>query len=268
MANVLDMMKQKVAQSGGSRKEILYFKEGTKKRIRFLQEFDTGYHFQFHSDFNTKLYDMCKDPEDHEDCPYCQSNVPLKDEFAYSVFDYDSNEVKIFKFRVTSQSPAPALIEMFEQFGTIMDRDYTIKKVGKGTGSSYVVTPLDKEKFRGKGKAYSEKEVLKILKEAYGNEALNKDDDDEDEAPKKSKKKDKKKVKKEPTLKEKYKATTWEDVKAVAIDFGMTKKEVKAFDNDIDELVEELFDSYEEDDLQEAYDNMVPFDEDDEEDEE
>lgn len=255
MANLVAMMKQKVAQSGGSRKEILFFKEGTVKRIRFLQELDEGETFKFHSDFNLKLYTLCEDPEENEDCPYCKSGIGLKDEFAWTVWDYDSNEVKIFKCRVTSQSPAPALIEMFEEFGTIMDRDYKIKKVGKGTGSSYVVTPLDKEKFRGgKAKPYTRDEMLEIFKKAY-NTDMEDDDEEVEEKPAKTKGKERSK-RRTPTLQELYEEFDWPTIKGIALDLGMTKKEIKSYDKDVESLVADLFDSYEEDDLQEIYDNL------------
>ncbi len=254
MANLVQLMKQKIAQSGGSRSKVMYFKADTVKRIRFLQELDTGEEFVFHSDFNNKIYELCKDPEDHEDCPLCQQGVNLKSEYCWSVWDYDSNEVRIFKSRVTSQSAAPALISMYDEFGTIMDRDYKIKKVGAGQSSSFTVLPLEKEKFRIKVKPFSRAEMLDILTKAYTSdqEADKEDDEVEEENPKKSKKI--KKAKK--TLKEHFlDELDYDEVKNIALDFGMTKKELKAFD-EVEDLIDELFDNYEEEDLQEAYDEL------------
>ena len=251
MANLVQLMKQKIAQSGGSRSKVLYFKPDTAKRIRFLQELDTGEEFLFHSDFNNKVYELCKDPEDHEDCPLCQQGVTLKSEYCWSVWDYDANEVRIFKSRVTSQSAAPALISMYDEFGTIMDRDYKIKKVGTGQSSSFTVLPLEKEKFRIKAKPFNRAEMLDILTKAYTTDQET-DDEVEEEKPKKSKKA--KKAKK--TLKERFLGELdYDEVKDIALDFGMTKKELKSFD-EVEDLIDELFDNYEEDDLQEAYDEL------------
>lgn len=248
MANLVQLMKQKIAQSGGSRSKVLYFKPDTAKRIRFLQELDTGEEFLFHSDFNNKVYELCKDPEDHEDCPLCQQGVTLKSEYCWSVWDYDANEVRIFKSRVTSQSAAPALISMYDEFGTIMDRDYKIKKVGAGQSSSFTVLPLEKEKFRIKAKPFNHAEMLDILIKAYPSDSVVENEPEN--------KKDKKTKKVRKTLKEHFtEDLSYDDVKGIALDFGMTKKELKAFD-EVEDLVDELFDNYEEDDLQEAYDEL------------
>lgn len=243
-------MKQKIAQSGGSRSKVMYFKADTAKRIRFLQELDTGEEFLFHSDFNNKVYELCKDPEDQEACPLCKQGVTLKSEYCWSVWDYDANEVRIFKSRVTSQSAAPALISMYDEFGTIMDRDYKIKKVGAGQSSSFTVLPLEKEKFRIKAKPFDRDEMLDILTKAYTTDQET--DEVGEETPKKAKKA--KKVKK--TLKEHFlEELDYDEVKNIALEFGMTKKELKAFD-EVEDLIDELFDNYEEDDLQEAYDEL------------
>lgn len=254
MANLVQLMKQKIAQSGGSRSKVMYFKADTAKRIRFLQELDTGEEFLFHSDFNDKIYELCKDPEDHEDCPLCQKGVTLKSEYCWSVWDYDANEVRIFKSRVTSQSAAPALISMYDEFGTIMDRDYKIKKVGAGQSSSFTVLPLEKEKFRIKAKPFSHTEMLDILTKAYTSDQMESEPEEEEISKKSKKSKKAKKAKK--TLKERFlEELDYDEVKDIALDFGMTKKELKAFD-EVEDLVDELFDNYEEEDLQEAYDEL------------
>ena len=223
--------------------DYVFFKPDMSKRVRFLQELEDGYEFHFHSDFNSKVYELCLDPEDHEDCPLCKQEIPYKEEFCWTVWDYDANETRILKTRMTSASFGPSLIEMFEEFGTIMDRDYKIKKIGKGTGSSYVVTPLDRSQFRGKAHVYTKKEMEDIFKKAYSSEV------EVQEAPKKAKKE------KKPLI-DSFKELDWDTVKGIALDFGMTKKEVKAFDEEVDDLVDELFETYEEADLAEAYEEL------------
>lgn len=249
--NFLDQIKTAVKNSGSSKKDILYFGADTSKRIRFLQELDEGHSYTFHSDFETKIYEPCQDQEDHEDCKLCQQGIGTKEVFVWSVYDYDTSSVKLLAIKATGISPVPALIEFFEEYGTIMDRDYKIKKVGKGMGGSYTVTPLDKEKFGvKKAKPYSEKEIWEMFKKAYSSKDVEDDNDDEEEEEEEVKPtKKSKKAKKEKSLKDKYLDLDWDEVRDIALEIGMTKKELKAFDEDVEELVEELFDNYDEEDL-------------------
>lgn len=250
--NFLDQIKTAVKNSGSSKKDILYFGADTSKRIRFLQELDEGHSYTFHSDFETKIYEPCQDQEDHEDCKLCQQGIGTKEVFVWSVYDYDTSSVKLLAIKATGISPVPALIEFFEEYGTIMDRDYKIKKVGKGMGGSYTVTPLDKEKFGvKKAKPYSEKEIWEMFKKAYSSKDVEDDDNDEEEEEEEVKPtKKSKKAKKEKSLKDKYLDLDWDEVRDIALEIGMTKKELKAFDEDVEELVEELFDNYDEEDLE------------------
>lgn len=248
----LDQIKTAVKNSGSSKKDILYFGADTSKRIRFLQELDEGHSYTFHSDFETKIYEPCQDQEDHEDCKLCQQGIGTKEVFVWSVYDYDTSSVKLLAIKATGISPVPALIEFFEEYGTIMDRDYKIKKAGKGMGGSYTVTPLDKEKFGvKKAKPYSEKEIWEMFKKAYSSKDVEDEDDDEEEEEEEVKPaKKSKKAKKEKSLKDKYLDLDWDEIRDIALEIGMTKKELKAFDEDVDDLVEELFDNYDEEDLE------------------
>lgn len=251
--NFLDQIKTAVKNSGSSKKDILYFGADSSKRIRFLQELDDGHSYTFHSDFETKIYEPCQDQEDHENCKLCQQGIETKEVFVWSVYDYDTSSVKLLAIKATGISPVPALIEFFEEYGTIMDRDYKIKKVGKGMGGSYTVTPLDKEKFGvKKAKPFSEKEIWEMFKKAYFSKDVDDEDDDEEDEEEEVKptKKSKKKAKKEKSLKDKYLGLDWDEVRDIALEIGMTKKELKAFDEDVEELVEELFDNYDEEDLE------------------
>ena len=249
--NFLDQIKTAVKNSGSSKKDILYFGADSSKRIRFLQELDDGHSYTFHSDFETKIYEPCQDQEDHENCKLCQQGIGTKEVFVWSVYDYDTSSVKLLAIKATGISPVPALIEFFEEYGTIMDRDYKIKKVGKGMGGSYTVTPLDKEKFGvKKAKPYSEKEIWEMFKKAYSSKDVEDEDDDEEEEEEVKPTKKSKKAKKEKSLKDKYLELDWDEVRDIAMEIGMTKKELKAFDEDVEELVEELFDNYDEEDLE------------------
>lgn len=272
--DLIKAMKERIAKSGANKKEILYFGKDAVKRIRFLQELDNGFQFQFHNDWSAGIFELCKDPEDHENCKLCEDGISLQDNFVWSVWDYDSGSVRLLQFKATGVTPVPAFIEMYEEFGTITDRDYKVKKVGQGQGGSFVVTPLDKERFKNsKAKPYTYKQVKEIMEKAWVSKDLDTDDEDEDEeeddevdTKKKASKGKGKKKKKEPTLREKFEELSFKDLKSIALEIGMTKKELKAFDDE-EELLDELFDNYEEEDLQELLDDMDSDDEEEEEDE-
>lgn len=268
MANLIKMMKSQIAKSGSSKKEIIYFAKDSVHRVRFLQELDHGYEFEFHNDWDTKIFELCKDPEDHENCKLCNDGIAIQQNFVWCVWDYDSSSVKLIQFKATGVSPIPALIEMYEEYGTIMDRDYKIKKVGQGQGSSFSVTPLDKERFsNSKAKPLNRMQVKEILEKAWTSNKVDdvdedeSEDDDEIEEVKPTKKK--KKVKKEPTIQEKLEDLELSDVKSIAKLLGMNRKELKEFD-DIDELIEELTDNFEDEDIQDCYDEYMEESEDDE----
>lgn len=249
---LINHMKNQIAKSGSNKKEILYFAENTIKRVRFLQELDNGFEFQFHNDWDTKIFELCKDPEDHENCKLCNDGISIQENFVWSVWDYDSNSVKLIQFKASGVSPIPALIEMYEEYGTIMDRDYKIKKIGKGQGSSFSVTPLDKERFSNKkAKALNRMQVKEILEKAWtSNSVENVDDEDEEEViEKKAKKKKTKKVK---TIQDKLMDCDISDIKEIAKLLGMSKKELKQFDDE-EELIEELTDNFEDDDISDCY---------------
>lgn len=264
--NLIKEMKEAVAKSGTSKKEILYFGADSTHRIRFLQELDSGSTIEFHNNWDPQIFEPCKDPENHEDCKLCEDGIAIQDQYVWSVWDYDSNAVRLLMFKASGVSPIPGLIEMFEEFGTIMDRDYKIKKVGKGTGSSFVITPLDKSRFRNnKAKAYSEKKLREIIMKAYENTDSDDDDEEEETTSKKSKKAEKKSKKKEPTLREKFEKLDMDELKSICLEIGMSKKEFKAFDDE-EEVLDELFDNYEEDDLAELLENLEDEEEDEDED--
>ena len=84
---------------------------------------------------------------------------------------------------VNQCSAIPALVNMAETYGTITDRDYVLKKTGKGSTSSFTIIPMDKNKFRNeKAKALSKKALLKYLNQAFPSDVSDDDyEDDEDD---------------------------------------------------------------------------------------
>lgn len=180
---LLDRMKHEAAKSGASKGKFMYFRPDDKKRIRFLQELDDGLEIPFHDNFERGINVPCQEVFG-KDCPYCEDeDLRTRSQFAFSVYDYDAKEVKILMQAVNQCSAIPALVNMAETYGTIMDRDYVLKKTGKGSTSSFTIIPMDKNKFRNeKAKPLSKKALLKYLNQAFPCDDSEDDlDDDEDD---------------------------------------------------------------------------------------
>lgn len=183
----LNKLKNEIKKSGTSKGKILYFKEDSKVRVRFLTDMEDGLEVQFHDSFQLGINVPCQEAFGR-DCEYCENeDLRTRNMYAWSVYDYEAKEVKLLLMAVNNCSPVPALASLYESYGTLIDRDYEIKRIGKGQNTTYSVIPLEKMKFRNtKVKALSESAMLKIIDKAFP--ADNSEDlEEEDEASKKTK---------------------------------------------------------------------------------
>lgn len=219
---LLDKIKSDVAKSGSNKGKFIYFREGQKVRVRFLNDMDEGMEVKFHDSFDRGINVPCQEVFG-KDCPYCEDNdLRTRSQYIWSVYDYEAKEVKLFMFAVNNCSPIPALMALYETYGTLTDRDYVISVTGKQQNKSFTVVPMDKNKFRNeKAKAYSEKAILKMLAKAFPADESEDDEEDyeeEDEKPtKKSQKASTKKVKED----------DWDDEEEAAQDYSeMSPKEL------------------------------------------
>lgn len=180
---LVDKIKADAKKSGSNKGKFIYFREGTKLRVRFLQDMDDGMEVTFHDSYEQGINVPCQEHFGRS-CPYCEDeSIRTRSQYIWSVWNYEAKEVQLFMFPVNNCSPIPALMAMYENYGTLCDRDYVISVSGKQTTKSYSVVPMDKVKFRNeKAKAYSEAQVLKMLDKAWPCEDSDSDDeDDEDE---------------------------------------------------------------------------------------
>ena len=232
---LVDKIKQDVKKSGQNKGKFIYFREGQKIRVRFLTDMDDGMEVTFHDSFEAGINVPCQELFG-KDCPYCDDDsLRTRSQYIWSVWNYETKEVQLFMFPVNNCSPIPALMAMYENYGTITDRDYVISVSGKQQNKTFSVVPMDKVKFRNeKAKAYSEKSILKMLDKAFPCDATD-DDEDEDEAPKKrapkstSKKASKKKVEEDDDDDDYDAEEEWEDdeVEDDSIDYSeMSAKEL------------------------------------------
>lgn len=183
---LVDDIKNQVKKSGTNKGKFLYFKSGTKVRVRFLDDMDEGHKVRFHDSYAAGINVPCQEEFGHE-CPYCDDDeLRTRDQYAWSVWDYDAKEVKILMAPVNQCSPVPALVSMYEAYGTLCDRDYVITKSGQQQSTTFSVVPMDKAKFRNdKAKPLSEQKFLQLLDKAF---PCDDNDDDDDEPKKKTKK--------------------------------------------------------------------------------
>lgn len=185
---LIDKIKESAKNSGSSKSKFIYFREDEKKRIRFLQELDDGFEVVFHDSFEKGINVPCQEIYG-KDCPHCNDDsLRTRSSFAWSVYDYDANEVKILMQPVNNCTAVPSIVSMYENYGTITDRDYVITKKGRQQNTSFSVIPMDKAKFRiEKAKALSKSAFLKYLAKAF---PLESDQDEEIEKSMESNKKE------------------------------------------------------------------------------
>lgn len=210
---LLSEIKKDAKKSGQSKGKFIYFREGQKVRIRFLQDMDDGLQITFHDSFEKSVNVPCQSHFGRE-CPYCdRDDMRTRSQYVWSVWNYETNEVQLFMFPVNNCSPIPALVAMYENYGTLSDRDYVISVSGRQQNKTFSVVPMDKVKFRNaKAKPYSESQVLKMLDKAFPCEVEDEEDEEEDYTPVKKKASKKKPVKEpEPEEDDDYDADEVED---------------------------------------------------------
>lgn len=180
--SILDQLKADVKKAGSNKSKFIYFREGEKRRIRFLNDMEDAVVITMHNNFEKGINAPCR-KHFGKACPLCDDeDMRTRDNYVWSVWDYDSNEVKLFMFAVNRCSPIPALMAMYENFGTLCDRDYIVNVQGRQLDKTYSVINMDKQKFRNaKAKPYTEKQIIKMLDQAFPYTAPEPDDVDSDD---------------------------------------------------------------------------------------
>lgn len=199
MSFKLSDLKNEIKKSGSNKGKFLYFREGEKIRVRFLTDLEDGVEVVWHDSYKQGINVPCQESFGRE-CKYCDDDdLRTRNMYIWSVYDYDSKEVKLLMAAVNQCSPVGALVALYEEYGTLLDRDYVIKQVGSGQSKSFSVIPQDKAKFRNaKAKPLSDSAILKHVDKAYPDPEADEYDDEEEGTPKRNKTKGNKQKKKEP----------------------------------------------------------------------
>ena len=109
---LLNSIKNDVKKSGQNKGKFIYFREGQKQRIRFLQDMDDGVEIVWHDSFEQGINVPCQEFFGR-DCPYCEDDgLRTRNMYAWSVWNYETKEVQVFMFAVNNCSPIPALVAM------------------------------------------------------------------------------------------------------------------------------------------------------------
>lgn len=179
---LLDKIKKDAQKSGQNKGKFMYFREGEKKRVRFLNDMEEGLEIIFHDSFEAGINVPCQEIFGRN-CQYCEEEgIRTRSQYAWSVWDYEAKEVKVFMFPMNNCSPLGAIAAMYENYGTLLDRDFVITVTGKQQNKTFSVVPMDKNKFRNeKAKPFSKSALLKLLDKAFPDEHSDYASDDEDD---------------------------------------------------------------------------------------
>lgn len=218
MGGLLDKIKADAQKSGGSKSKFFYCKDGDKKRIRFLQDMEDGFEVTFHDSYEANINIPCREMFGKK-CPYCEEEgLRTRIQYAWSIWDYDANEVRVFMFPMNNCTPIGQVAAMYETYGTLKERDFIVQRTGKQQNTAYTLIPMDKNGFKNeKAKPYSKKAFLELLDKAYPDEHANLY---EDEPSKKMKKKSKPVEKEE----EKEKELPWGETDIIDYDSKSAKE--------------------------------------------
>lgn len=184
---LLENIREDAKKSGQNKGKFVYVRDGSKIRIRFLQDMQDGFEIPFHDSYELGINVPCKEFFG-KTCPYCgEEGIRTRNQYAWSVWDYEAKEVKVFMYPMNNCTPIASIASMYENYGTLLDRDYVIQRNGKQQSTSYSVIPMDKNKFRNdKAKPFSKSAFMKMLDKAFPDEHSNKygndsKDDEDDE---------------------------------------------------------------------------------------
>lgn len=182
--SLVEIMKDRIAHTGNRKGDFFFLRKDTKVRVRFLQDLEEGTQVVFHDkwgEFNHPCLSYYG-----KECPNCDNkDARTADNFVWSVWNYESKKVELLMFKANKASPIPALVSMFENYGTIIDRDFVIERKGDGTDTTYSVVPMDRSSFKGSAQPLSKKKVMVMILEAFppaeGDLDFDDEDDDEEE---------------------------------------------------------------------------------------
>lgn len=139
-------LKKEFERSSGDRTWIKGVKANEDLTVRFLTEPDSWYAYREHYDPSVHFFPCIgKD----NDCPGCEHDSDkvqrTSRRYLANVLDVENGQVLPLKLPLDL---AQRLVARYERNGdTLLNRDYTLHRMGKGLDTTYDVTPEDKSQM-------------------------------------------------------------------------------------------------------------------------
>ncbi len=180
--SMLELIKNKIANSGKGFGDVFGLSDGKKAKIRFLSDFEDAVQVNLHDKWQEVRPTICFKYLGKK-CEYCErDDIRTRENYVWSVYDYEQKKVLLFMYAATENTPIPGMISAYETYGTLCDRDYVITRKGSGKDTTYTVMPLDKSKFKNsKAKPFDEDEIYKKLFEMANTDLDDLEDLDDDD---------------------------------------------------------------------------------------
>jgi len=136
-------MKKEMDSSTSGRTWIRGLKEGEDLTVRFLQEPDEWYSYREHYDPDTHFFPCIGR---NSDCPGCEHSSDkvqrTSRRFIAAALETETGQVVPLKLALDL---ANRLVARYERNGdTLLNRDYTLHRMGKGLDTTYDVSPEEK----------------------------------------------------------------------------------------------------------------------------
>lgn len=170
--------------SGGNMPDTMAFiaKDGIK-RWRFLTDFDEALPVTMHDKYGSMYPQPCLKYYD-KNCPFHEKPIRTSEQYVFTVYDYEMGQKLWYMVKATRNSCLEDLLEIFDENGTITDRDIQVKRLGEGKKTHYKAKELAHKptKFEGKSKqAFTSDFIFKELKQLINVSKPPKDENGEEE---------------------------------------------------------------------------------------
>lgn len=129
----------------GPSANYLRLKDGESARVRFLVKKEEDAVF-FRQHYINNKYRLCEDvTEDGSgECQYCDDDNRPAECYAFNVLDRKDGKVKVLQLAI---GHATAILEFYDEYESISDRDYKISRHGNQSQTRYTFVPMKVAKW-------------------------------------------------------------------------------------------------------------------------
>lgn len=137
-------------------------KDGDTAKVRFLVSSEEDVVF-YREHYVNKKYIICFDDTDDQtgQCQYCDDGDRPGEKYAFNVIDRKDGKVKVLQLAI---GHATQILEFYDEYGAINDRDYRISRHGNISQTRYTFVPLKQSPMDAADK--------KLAKDKYNLEEL------------------------------------------------------------------------------------------------